>query len=624
MKRLFLWVMDSLFAILAIGLVAGVSLVFWLHYQESEEHAHEIAIEDARNFSGSVAQFRNFYAGTILPALKQYNVPVTHNYLKQPGSVPLPATFAIDFGDKLSANSQYKVRLYSDMPFTWRKDGGVRDDFERQAMNYLRDNPTESFSRYEIVNGQSVLRFAVADVMKATCVGCHNTYTGSPKTDWKEGDVRGVLEVIRPISAVQEHSKAAAWTTFLAMVGMAVLALLLLGVVVHRNKKAVAEAKLQQAKTQAIMDSVVDAIVVINENGVVLEVNKAITKILGYSAEDLVGNNISLITPEPHRSKHDEYLRRYLAEGEPRVIGFTRQLEAVNKEGQLVPIDLAVSEVWNGRERNFTGIIRDGRERRSAELAIEKSRDIALESVRMKSEFLANMSHEIRTPMNGVIGMTGLLLDTALSAEQRELSLTVESSAKSLLGIINDILDFSKIEAGKLDLSIEEVALVSLLDSIVDMVAPAAQAKGLNFAYFIDPQLPAHFNTDPVRLRQVLINLLGNSIKFTQQGSVYLNVIKAAEGSQKICFEVVDTGMGISLEGQSKLFGVFSQVDSSSSRQFGGTGLGLAISRQLVALLGGDIAVKSELGQGSCFIFRLNVMRLMSHRRALCLAYNRW
>jgi signal transduction histidine kinase len=171
------------------------------------------------------------------------------------------------------------------------------------------------------------------------------------------------------------------------------------------------------------------------------------------------------------------------------------------------------------------------------------------------------------------------------------------------LGIVNDILDFSKIEAGKLDLLLEPVDLIKLLDGVMDMVAPAAQAKGLNFGYFIDPKLPARFSTDPVRLRQVLINLLGNAIKFTQQGYVYLNVVKAAHCAHHLCFEVVDTGLGISQEGQSKLFSAFSQVDGSSSRGFGGTGLGLVISRQLVALLGGEIAVKSTLGEGSCFYF---------------------
>lgn len=411
-----------------------------------------------------------------------------------------------------------------------------------------------------------------------------------------------MLEVTRPISSLHISNEASAMRTFVAMVVMAVVALLMLGLVLRRNKQTMAEAKRQQQKTQSIMDSVVDAIIVIDDKGIVLEANRSLESVLGYSADELVGKNIKLIVPEPDQSAHDGYIKRYMLEGQPKVIGFTRHVEALTKSGKIIPIDLAVSEVWEGDKRRFTGVIRDVTERKKAQIEIEKARDQALQSAKMKSEFLANMSHEIRTPMNGVIGMTGLLLDTPLTNEQRELTLTVKSSADSLLGIINDILDFSKIEAGKLEVSVESVDLIALLDGVIDMVAPSAQAKDISLGYFISPKLPAKLKTDPVRLRQVLINLLGNGIKFTPAGAVYLNVSLVAKAVQ---FEIVDSGIGISEEGQGKLFGAFSQVDSSSTRGFGGTGLGLAISRQLVALLGGQIAVESQLGKGSRFYFSL-------------------
>lgn len=605
MKRFYLWLVDYVSPILAILLVLGISTVFWMHYQRSAEHLKEVAIDDAQNFSGSVAQFRNFYAATIVPSARMHNIPITHDYLNIPGAMPLPATFAIDFGDKLSMNSNYKVRLYSDMPFSWREGGGLRDEFEQQAMAHLRENPESFFTRFETLNGQPVLRYAVADVLQASCVACHNSYPGTPKTDWKVGDVRGILEVVRPISTLQLENETHAWQSFLAMLGMALLSLMMLGLVLRRNKMSMNEAKSQQQKTQTIMDSVVDAIIVINEKGIILETNKAINRVLGYNDQELVGQNIRVLAPEPHRSAHDGYLQRYMQTGEAHVIGFTRHVEAVKKDGQCIPIDLAVSEVWQGGERRFTGVIRDVSERKKAEQEIEKARDQALESAKLKSEFLANMSHEIRTPMNGVIGMTGLLLDTPLSSEQKELTLTVKSSAESLLGIINDILDFSKIEAGKLEVVKEKVDLIKLLDGVIDMVASSAQVKGLNLAYFIEPSLPRYIKTDEIRLRQVLLNLLGNGIKFTEQGSVHLKVKQGA--NDQLRFEVVDTGVGISKQGQDKLFGAFSQVDGSSSRGFGGTGLGLAISRQLVELMGGEIAVESEEHKGSTFYFTLPI-----------------
>lgn len=599
MKRFYIWLVDHASPLIALALVVSITSVFWWHYERSQNHLNAVALDDAKAFSSSVAQFRNFYANTIIPAVALNKVPITHNYLNMPGAVPLPATFAIDFGDTISKDSNYRVRLYSDMPFSWRVGGGLHDDFEKEAMTFLRENPDSFFSRSEVVNGSEVLRYAVADKLKASCVACHNSYEGTPKTDWKEGDVRGVLEVTRPISKLQASNELQAWQTFLAMLAIALLALLMLGFVIRRNKMAVAQAQAEQYKTQAIMDSIPDAIVVINEHGRVLQANHTISAVLGYQPEELIGNNISMVMPEPYRSSRDGYLQRYLKEGGPRVIGFTRLLEVVKKSGEQIPIDLKVTEIMHEGVRSFTGVIRDVSDREAVKRQLELARDQALESAKLKSEFLANMSHEIRTPMNGVIGMTALLLDTSLSAEQKDLTLTVKSSAESLLGIINDILDFSKIEAGKLEVVCEPVTLIELLDKVMDMVASSAQLKGLGLAYFIDPKLPKIIETDPVRLRQVLINLLGNAIKFTLKGHVYLNV--TPQDNQTIYFEVIDTGIGISAEGQAKLFGAFSQVDSSSTRGFGGTGLGLAISRQLVELLGGRISVQSEQGKGSNF-----------------------
>lgn len=602
MKKFIIWLVDYASPLIALALILGISSVFWWHYERSQTHMKAVAIDDVRNFSKSVAQFRNFYASTIIPAVRMHNIPITHDYLKIPGAVPLPATFAIDFGDKISQNSDYRVRLYSDMPFSWRENGGVHDDFEKEAVDYLRNNPAGFVSRYEVLEGKEVLRYAVADVMQASCVACHNTYPGTPKNDWKEGDVRGVLEVIRPISSLHLENEAQAWQTFLAMVGIALLALLLLGFVIRRNQLAVAQAQSEQHKTQSIMDSVVDAIIVIDEKGIILETNRAVVSVLGYQPEELVGNNINLIVPESHHSAHDSYLQRYLTGGEPRVIGFTRHVQALKKSGELIPIDLAVTEIVQEGARCFTSVIRDVSEREAVQRQMELARDQALESAKLKSEFLANMSHEIRTPMNGVIGMTGLLLDTPLTDEQKELTHTVKASSESLLAIINDILDFSKIEAGKLEISQDPVELVPLLDGIIDMVASSAQIKSLALAYFIQPSVPKVIKADSVRLRQVLLNLLSNAIKFTYQGEVYLEVSQLGD---QLGFEVVDTGIGISAEGQAKLFGAFSQVDGSSTRGFGGTGLGLAISKQLVSLMGGNISVISQEGEGSRFRFSL-------------------
>jgi PAS domain S-box-containing protein len=365
---------------------------------------------------------------------------------------------------------------------------------------------------------------------------------------------------------------------------------------------------LQQREEQfrSLLEATPDALIISDEQGQILLVNAQAERVLGYKREELVGQAIEMLVPERIRRSHPQLRQQFHANPDARPMGSGLELAAVRKGGEEFPVEISLSPLKAPDGRSLAcSSLRDITQRKRAEVELRQAKAKAEEATKAKSAFLANMSHEIRTPMNGIMGMTELALDTNLTAEQRDYMNTVKSSADALLTIINDILDFSKIEAGRIELDPIDFLLRDSISDTLSPLALRASAKGIELAYEVAPDVPDALIGDVYRLRQVIVNLAGNAIKFTKQGEVVISITQQERSGDEVTLAVSvrDTGIGISPEAAGRLFRAFEQAEASTTRQYGGTGLGLAISKQLVELMGGQIRLESTPGAGSNFIF---------------------
>jgi PAS domain S-box-containing protein len=377
----------------------------------------------------------------------------------------------------------------------------------------------------------------------------------------------------------------------------------------RESEQALRESQAETRKLSLVASRTDNLVIIGSADGKIEWVNSAFCRVMEYTLEEVVGKDPGLLLSGPDTdAAQSDLIRDEIAKGR----GANTEIVHYSKSGRKYHLHLEVQVVRNqaGQVENFIAIENDITSRVETENQLRRAKAEADFASRAKSEFLASMSHEIRTPMNGVIGMTSILMETTLTDEQRDFVNTIRSSGEALLTIINDILDFSKIESGKMELERAPFELALCVEEALDLFAPQAAAKRLEIGYNVEPDVPPWIVGDVTRLRQIIVNLVNNAIKFTPSGSISIQVRRipldltvraATTGRMRLEITVQDTGIGIPQDRIDRLFKAFSQVDSSTTRKYGGTGLGLAICQRLCQLMNGEIRVESTLGKGSMF-----------------------
>lgn len=376
----------------------------------------------------------------------------------------------------------------------------------------------------------------------------------------------------------------------------------------------ITDRRRQENRERQFIEAIPDPVLITNDKGIIVKINRQAEHCFGYSRTELIGQRIEMLIPERFQHAHPQhradFVTGYMGD-HSKAMAQGRKVAARCKDGTEFPVEVSLGLLESEGSRFVICTLRNVSVHREMVVLLETARNQAEAATRAKSRFLANMSHEIRTPMNVILGLTHLLQRSELPFAQQQQVAKVDTATQTLLGIINDILDFSKIEAGKIDIEITPFSLNDVFDYVNVMMRDHAIGQGLRYQLSVASDVPIHLMGDPLRLRQILVNLISNAIKFTERGEVVVDVSASeiTKDTVSIHFSIRDTGIGMSEEQLKRLFRQFEQADVSTTRRYGGTGLGLVICRHLVELMGGTLHVESQLGVGSHFQVALSIRR---------------
>ncbi len=626
-SRLTRFLQDHLIAVVVVLFLAAAGWVIYNISRLQSDLVQSTSLKEARAYSDAIREFRTLYTSEVVERVREQGVEVTHNYENTPGAIPLPATLSMMLGESLvHAGSGNHSLLYSPYPFPWREEtGGLRNEFCQDAWEALSLDSEKPFFRIEEQDdGGLALRYATADLMRASCVNCHNNHPDTPKRDWKEGDLRGVIEVVLPLDPVIAQTRGELTRTIYLIVIPGALALLGLVLTIRGLKRAslLAAEKVvelerevrecqgaERARTEskemlgAVVNSAVDGIITINESGIILSFNAAAEHLFGWTGTEAIGRNIKFLMPEPFHSGHDGYLRQYLDTGEAKIIGLGREVIGKRKNGTTFPMDLAVSEVNLEYGRLFTGIVRDISERKQAEDYIERiNQELAAKNEELE-EFVYTASHDLKSPLVTIMGFLGYLqrdIEKGCVEKLAGYSERIAGAADRMTSNIDDLLEISRI--GRAINDPKPVCLNELFDTLIAGQEAVIQEIGVTIE--IQPDLPV-IETDEVRLEQIFENLIVNALKYGCTNPQPVIRIGFEEDDEYINFFVADNGPGVPEPYQKKIFGLFQRLQTGGE----GTGIGLAIVKRIAEGHGGRIWIEVPPAGGS--IFRVSFPRTM-------------
>ena len=375
-------------------------------------------------------------------------------------------------------------------------------------------------------------------------------------------------------------------------------------------QRSTSAKELHDDRFRLVVEAAPNAIIVTNAEGKIELVNRQAEQLFGYSRAELLGQTVEMLIPDRFRHHHPALRGQFMREPSTRAMGAGRDLHACTKDGREIPIEIGLNPIHTNEGTLVLSSIIDIRERKAAEERFREQTEQIAAASRYKSEFLANMSHELRTPLNSILILSEQLKNNALNnltPRQVMHADIIYRSGADLLALINDILDLSKIEAGRMSIVMEKIPVGEFAESIERSFRPMAEARHLSFSVEVSDDVPATLMSDHQRVYQIIRNLFSNALKFTIEGSIRIYLSTAPGSEPRLAIAVIDTGIGVPEDKHDMIFDAFRQVDGSTSRRFGGTGLGLSISRSLAQLLGGEIVLRSQPGEGSCFTLLLPV-----------------